>query len=270
MIPQVTVGQYLALDSYVHRLDPRTKIAISLVYVVTLFLVKNFWGFLVMAGFTALAVVLGRVPARLVIRGLRPILFLLVFTIGLNLFLTPGDPLFRVGPATVTRQGLELGGLVAVRLLLLVATTSLLTLTTSPVALTDGLERYLKPFARLGVPAHELAMMMTIALRFIPTLLEETDKIMKAQMARGAEFATGNLLQRARSLVPVLVPLFVSSFRRADELAMAMEARGYRGGRGRTRMRQLRLGRGDWLAAAGTLGLILAVALTRGWLRLGW
>lgn len=250
------IGQYMPGDSVLHRLDPRTKIVLSLAMIVLLFVVEDFWGFLVMGVFSVLAVALARLPLRRVIKALRPVLIILLFTFALHLFMTPGEALTRMGPLTITREGLYKGFFLATRLILLILSTSLLTLTTSPISLTDGLEYLLKPFRRLGVPAHELAMMITIALRFIPTLLGEADKIMKAQTARGADFESGNIIQRARGLVPLLVPLFIGAFRRADDLAMAMEARAYRGGEGRTRFRQLTMARRDY--AAVTVISILA------------
>ncbi len=265
MLRDITIGQYLAGDSVLHRLDPRTKILSTLVFMIVLFLVPSLAGYLILAALAVFLVMLARVPLRMVLRGLKPLAFILVLTFSLQLFMTRGETLFRLGGLVATREGLNMGILMVFRLSLLIVTTSLLTLTTSPIALTDGIEHLLRPFRRLGVPAHELAMMMTIALRFIPTLLEEADKIMKAQMARGADFHSGNLLRRARSLVPLLVPLFVSSFRRADELAMAMEARCYRGGEGRTRMKELRMGLRDAVALAATSALVLGVICLRRW-----
>lgn len=249
------VGQYYPGQSIIHSMDPRAKICIALAFMVALFLANNFYGFIAMGIFGLIAILLSRVPVKLIVRGLRPILFIMLFTMALHLFLTPGPPMFVLGPLKATWTGLVQGLFIAVRLVVLIIFTSLLTLTTSPIELTDGLEDLLKPFSRVGVPSHELAMMMTIALRFIPTLLEEAERIMKAQIARGADFESGNMVQRARNLVPLLVPLFVSAFRRADELAMAMEARCYRGGEGRTRMRQLHLGAADYV---GFLAVLLA------------
>lgn len=251
----VIMGQYYPAQSPVHAMDPRAKIILAVVFMVVLFLGNSFWAFLVMGGFAALAIVLSKVPIKMLIRGLRPIVFILVFTLGLHLFLTPGPEMFRIGPIVGTWSGLIQGLFIGVRLIILIMFTSLLTLTTSPIELTDGLEDLLKPFRKIGVPAHELAMMMTIALRFIPTLLEEAERIMRAQMARGADFESGNLVRRSKALVPLLVPLFISAFRRADDLAMAMEARGYRGGEGRTRMRVLRFHARDFVA----FGLVLIV-----------
>ncbi len=261
----VTIGQYFPGTSLLHRLDPRVKITGVLILSVAIFLPKAWPGYLAAILFTLSLIALGRVPIRLILRGMRPILVFLLITAAFNLFLTPGEPLFRLGPLTATREGLVLVGVTTTRLLLLVTVASLLTLTTSPIRLTDGLERMLRPLRPIGVPAHELALMMTIALRFIPTLAEEADRIMRAQQARGASFATGSLMARVRSLVPVLVPLFVASFRRADELATAMEARGYRGGEGRTRMQELAFAARDGVALAvlvGFLALLLGLRLT--------
>jgi energy-coupling factor transport system permease protein len=258
MMPSgMIIGQYYPTNSFVHSMDPRAKILISILFMIVLFVGNNFQAFLVMGAFTLLAVVSSRVPWRLLVRGLRPVIFIMIFTMALHLFLTPGPPIFTVGPIKATWSGLIQGIFIGVRLVILILFTSLLTLTTSPIELTDGLEDLLKPMTRIGVPAHELAMMMTIALRFIPTLLEEAERIMKAQMARGADFESGNLVKRAKGLVPLLVPLFVSAFRRADDLAMAMEARCYRGGEGRTRMRSLRVSARDLVA----FGIMVAVSI---------
>ncbi len=252
----VTIGQYLPGDSVIHTLDPRTKIAAVTVLMVVIFIIPDFLGFAFLTAFLLGVLLLAGIPLGFVGRGLRPIFFLLLVTVVLNLFFSGiqgGTPLWQLGPLVVTRESLARAVFIGYRLIALVVVTSLMTFTTSPVALTDGIERLLRPFRRIGVPAHELAMMMTIALRFIPTLLEETEKIIKAQMARGADFRRGNLLERARAIVPILVPLFVSAFRRADELAIAMEARCYRGGEGRTRMKELRFARADAVA----LGLVV-------------
>ena len=262
MIGEPLLGRYVPGESPVHRLDPRTKIGLLLAYTVVLFALRAWPAYAVMAAATLAAAITARVPPRYLLAGLRPVAWLVGLTLVLNLVAVPGEPLARLGPLVASRDGLELGARLAARLLLLVATASLLTLTTSPIALTDGLEALLRPLGR-WVPAHELAMMMTIALRFIPTLAQEAERIMKAQMARGADFQRGGPLRRLRSLVPLLVPLFVSAFRRADDLALAMEARGYRGGAGRTRYRELRLGAADALAAALSAG-VLALALVLG------
>lgn len=257
----ITLGQYIPGDSPVHRLDPRAKILLTLVLIVTLFLIDGWPGYLVFAGTIFAAAAISGIRARYLAKGLRPLTFILVFTFGLHLFMDPGRTLFVLGPVKATWEGLVQGVLISIRLALLVVATSLLTLTTSPIALTDGIESLLSPGKAVGVPAHELAMMMTIALRFIPTLLEEADKIMKAQTARGADFETGGIVQRAKALVPVLVPLFVSAFRRADELAVAMEARCYRGGKGRTRLRSLRFTLGDGVTLLLGAALMIAAAV---------
>ena len=258
MTGNITLGQFVPGDSAVHRLDPRTKILAMIAYIVLVFLVQSMAAFAVPFLFVALALLLSGVPLSYVGSSLKPMRWLIAFMFLINLFFTQGERvLFSWWIVRVTAEGVRQAVFISLRLILLVAGTSLLTLTTSPIALTDGLERLLKPLARIRFPAHELAMMMTIALRFIPTLLEETDRIRKAQMARGADFESGGLIARARAMVPILVPLFVSAFRRADELAMAMESRCYHGGEGRTRMRELRLARRD-LYAAGTVALFLA------------
>jgi len=251
MIRDITLGQYYPAKSVIHALDPRVKLAAALVYIVMLFLIGSAWGYAFVIVCLALLVKTSKVPPSFMFRGLKPVLFIILFTMVLNIFFTTGgQTLFAFGFIRVTTGGLVTALKMVTRLILLISGTSVLTLTTSPIQLTDGIEYALKPFKRFGVPSHEIAMMMTIALRFIPTLLEETDKIMKAQMARGADFETGSMLKRAKSLIPLLVPLFISAFRRADELAMAMEARCYRGDVNRTRMKQMRLERRDYYAMA--------------------
>lgn len=258
MLKSVTIGQYIYKESPIHRLDPRIKILISLIFMVGIFLVDSFIGFGLVAIFVGTVIYLSKLPYKRVLRGLRPIVFIAVFTLILHLFFTPGgDVVFKVAFITIYEEGLYTGLFMVVRILLLILFTSLLTLTTSPIELTDAIEALLKPFQRIGVPAHELAMMMTIALRFIPTLMEEANKIMKAQQARGADFKTGNLLQKAKSLIPLLIPLFISAFRRADDLALAMEARCYRGGENRTRMNQLRYRFQDFIS----FGIAIIVTL---------
>lgn len=268
----VTIGQYVPRESPIHRLDPRTKIAGVTAFMVVIFVARDFLGYGLLTLFLVGIILLARIPLGFVLRGLRPIIFLLVLTVVLNMFFSGvdgGTVVFRIWRLTATREGIVRALFIAARLILLVGVTSLLTFTTSPVELTDGIERLLRPFRRIGVPAHELAMMMTIALRFIPTLLEETEKIMKAQMARGAVFDRGGVLRRARALVPVLVPLFVSAFRRADELALAMEARCYRGGEKRTRMRELRFAPRDAAALVVTAVASVLFALPYGiWQRI--
>lgn len=268
----VTIGQYIPRESAVHHLDPRTKIAAVTLLMVAIFVVRDFTGYALLTAFLLAVIGASQIPLGYVLRGLRPILFLLLLTVILNMFFSgvrDGTVVFRLGPLVATREGIMRALFIGYRLIALVAVTSLLTFTTSPVELTDGIERILRPFRRVGVPAHELAMMMTIALRFIPTLLEETEKIMKAQMARGAVFDRGGALRRARALVPVLVPLFVSAFRRADELALAMEARCYRGGEQRTRMKELRFARRDRVALVVAVAASVVVTIPYGvWARL--
>lgn len=250
MIKDITIGQYIPGESFVHKLDPRLKILISLLFIIDLFLVNNFNGYLFVLIFIVATILIAKLPFKYVYKGLKPIFAIVLITAVLNIFMTSGEHLvFQVGFIKVYREGLITAAFMIVRLVFLIIGTSILTLTTSPIELTDGIENLLNPFKRIGIPAHELAMMMTIALRFIPTLMDETDKIMKAQMARGADFESGNLVKRAKSLIPILVPLFISSFRRADELAMAMESRCYKGGEGRTRMKELNITRRDYFAS---------------------
>lgn len=267
MIKDITIGQYIPGESFVHKLDPRVKILISLIYIVDLFIVSNFKGYIFITIFTLFSIIISKVQFRYIYKGLKPILVLAIITALLNMLMTSGNnpPLFQWKFITIYREGLILAAFMVLRLVFLIIGTSLLTLTTSPIELTDGIEKLLNPLKKIGIPAHELAMMMTIALRFIPTLMDETDKIMKAQMARGADFESGNLMQRAKSLIPILVPLFISSFRRADELAMAMESRCYRGGEGRTRMKQLRLTNKDLIASFFTVALVSLSIWSRMW-----
>ena len=260
MLRSVTIGQHIPGDSLIHRLDPRTKIVSAIVLIVLLFVVKGFVGYGLVALGIALVVRTSKIPVRFVLRGVRPLLVILAFTLTLHLFMTEGRVIFQLWFLKVAWEGLIRGLMMGTRLLLLIIGTSMLTLTTSPMQLTDGIETLLRPGKKIGIPAHELAMMMTIALRFIPTLLEETEKIMKAQMARGADFQSGGLTQRAKRLLPLLVPLFVNAFRRADDLAIAMEARGYRGGEGRTKLKELKFQRVDAVA----MGLVLSFALVVG------
>ncbi|HIY60937.1 MAG TPA: energy-coupling factor transporter transmembrane protein EcfT [Candidatus Eisenbergiella pullistercoris] len=263
MLRDITLGQYYQTESAVHRLDPRVKLIATIVFIISLFLVDNFWGYLTAGLFLAFSIRLSHVPFKFMVKGMKAILFLLIFTVIFNLFLTPGQPLVSIWRLTITREGLETAVKMAVRLSFLIIGSSVMTLTTTPNNLTDGMESLMKPLRRLHVPVHEIAMMMSIALRFIPILLEETDKIMKAQMARGADFDSGNLIQKAKSLVPLLVPLFISAFRRASDLAMAMEARCYRGGEGRTKMKPLIYKRRDAIAFA-VLFVYLAAAVLLG------
>lgn len=264
MLRDITVGQYLPMESAIHHMDPRFKIIVSLIFIGSLFAVNSLLGYGVVIAFLAVMIATSKVPFKYIMRGLKPILFIILFAFGLNIFFTPGKELFHFGFVTITEEGLRQAFFMGMRLILLIIGTSMLTLTTSPIELTDGIEACLSPFKRFGVPAHELAMMMTIALRFIPTLLNETDKIMKAQMARGADFESGNIVSRAKSLIPLLVPLFISAFRRADELAMAMEARCYRGGVGRTRMKQLKYTKLDAVGVFSfAVYMILLIGLQR-------
>lgn len=251
MLKDITLGQYFPGKSFIHRIDPRTKILCVLAYIILIFCIKDFAGYAALAVFTAVCVISSRVPVKFMIKGVKPILVFIVITAIFNLFLTGGRIIWKWGFLTITYEGLRLAIFMVLRLFFLIMGTSLLTLTTSPIVLTDGLESLLSPLKRIGVPAHEFAMMMTIALRFVPTLLEETDKIMKAQAARGADFESGNILRRAKAMVPILIPLFISAFRRADDLATAMECRCYRGGDNRTKLRELKMGMADviaWLA----------------------
>jgi len=256
-LKDITLGQYFPGNSVVHRLDPRTKIIAVVLYIVALFLCKSFVSYGIIFLLLAACIKLSKVPLKSIVGGLKPVVFLACFTALLNLFYTPGETvLVKVWVLTITLEGLLTAFFMVARIMMLIAGTFLLTYTTSPILLTDGLEALLGPLKKLHVPIHELAMMMSIALRFIPTLIEETDKIMSAQRARGADFDTGNLVQRAKALIPLLVPLFISSFRRADELAVAMECRCYRGGQGRTRMRQLKY------QGIDTAALVLFVVIT--------
>ena len=261
MLRDITIGQYFPGDSPVHRLDPRMKLCLTTGYIVLLFIASGIWSLLIGILFLAAVYPLSRVPLRLALRSMRPIVPILLITGILNMFFIDGNPLFSWGFIRITDRGIVMAVLMSVRILCLIAGTALLTYTTSPIALTDGIEQLFSPLKKLHVPVHEVAMMMTIALRFIPTLIEETEKIMSAQKARGADMESGNILQRVRALLPVLIPLFVSAFRRAEELALAMECRCYHGGEGRTRMRTLQLGRVDVVAAAAMVLCIAAVVV---------
>ena len=260
----VTIGQYYPAPSIIHRLDPRTKLFATLMVITLLLLVNNFIGY----GFVILCVAaiikISQVPPKYMFKGLKGIIFLLMFTVILNIFFAPGQTvIFSFGFISITLEGLILASQLALRLIILVVFSSILTLTTSPIQLTGAIEYSLNPYKKIGVPAHEIAMMMTIALRFIPTLMEELDKIIKAQKARGADFETGNIVARAKSLVPVLVPLFISAFRRADDLAIAMESRCYRGDENRTRMKELKFMRRDYVAFVILFLFAIAVLSTR-------
>lgn len=256
MIRDITLGQYYPEQSVIHRLDARTKILGTLLYIIEVFLVNSFAGFGLVILALGILIGISRVPVRFIFKGLKAVVFIILLTFVLNLFMFDGTVLWHWKFLTITYEGLYRSCFMALRLILLIIGTSMLTLTTKPMELTDGLEKLLKPFNRLGLPSHEIALMMSIALRFIPTLLEETDKIMKAQQARGADFESGNLMQRVKNMIPILIPLFVGSFRIAQDLALAMEARCYHGGVGRTRMKEIVFSRRD-----GVAGVLLAVFL---------
>ncbi|MDI6601304.1 MAG: energy-coupling factor transporter transmembrane protein EcfT [Thermoanaerobacteraceae bacterium] len=265
MLRDITIGQYVPGESVIHRLDPRTKILLTLIFIISLFIIVKFSGYIIAAAFLFGVIYLSRIPIKYTVKGLRGILIILLITILINMFMTPGRVLWSFLFLRITYEGLTQAVFMGLRLVFLIVGTSLLTLTTPPIIMTDGIEYLLKPFRPIGVPAHELAMMMTIALRFIPTLMEETDKIMKAQMARGADFESGNVLNRARSMVPLLVPLFINAFRRADELAIAMEARCYKGGEGRTRLHELKYSPKDYIAFFMTFVMVGLFIWNRYW-----
>lgn len=256
MIRDITLGQYYPEQSVIHRLDARTKILGTLLYIIEVFLVNSFAGFGLVILALGILIGISKVPVRFIFKGLKAVVLIILLTFVLNLFMFDGTVLWHWKFLTITYEGLYRSCFMALRLILLIIGTSMLTLTTKPMELTDGLEKLLKPFNRLGLPSHEIALMMSIALRFIPTLLEETDKIMKAQQARGADFESGNLMQRVKNMIPILIPLFVGSFRIAQDLALAMEARCYHGGVGRTRMKEIVFSRRD-----GVAGVLLAVFL---------
>ncbi len=264
MVRDITIGQYYPTGSVIHRMDPRVKLFGTLVFLISVFAYKGLPGLAVVTAFLVLVIRISRVPFKYMIKGLRAIIVLMAITALFNLFLTPGETWLHVWKITVTKEGVTAAVRMMIRLTYLVLGTSLMTLTTTPNQLTDGLEQALKPLGRLHVPVHEIAMMMSIALRFIPILVEETDKIMKAQMARGANFEEGNVIRRAKSMIPLLVPLFVSAFRRANDLALAMEARCYRGGEGRTKMKPLRyqgIDRNAYLILVAYLALLIAMRI---------
>ena len=254
------MGQYYPVDSRVHRLDPRMKLVLTIAFIVAVFMAHSFAGYALLLAFLYFVCRMANVPFRMLLKGLRPLRMIIILTFLLNLFFTPGETLWvSVWIIRIYKEGFLQALFYSLRLIFLVAGTSLLTLTTSPIALSDGIEMLLAPLKKIHFPVHELAMMMTIALRFIPTLLEETDRIIKAQTSRGADFQSGNILQKAKNMLPILIPLFISAFRRADDLAVAMEARCYRGGEGRTRMHQLAYRGGD--AAAFVFGIAMIVFL---------
>ena len=263
MLNDITLGQYYPARSIIHKLDPRVKIVLVLALVVMLFVVDSLAGYLVTAGFVILMIIMSEVPFIFVLKGLKPILYILVFTSLLNIFLTDGTIVYKLGFLKITYEGLILAATMVARLILLVAATSLLTLTTSPIMLTSAIEKLLSPLKVFRFPAHEIAMMMTIALRFIPTLLEETEKLMKAQSARGTDFMSGGILQKIKAMVPILVPLFINSLKRADELALAMECRCYRGGDNRTSLKTLKITGKDFVAIAVFVIYIAFIILTK-------
>ena len=263
MLKDITLGQYFPGDTVVHRLDPRTKLLMVIVYIVALFLAKWVVSYAVMLAFLVTAVALSRIRPRALFKGLKPLLFIIIFTAIINVFYTKGDVLVQFWIFKITREGLVNAGFLVLRIVMLVTGTFLLTYTTSPIALTDGLESLLSPLKAIHFPVHELALMMSIALRFIPTLIEETDKIMNAQKARGAQLDTGKMTDRVKALVPVLIPLFISAFRRADELAMAMECRCYRGGDGRTRLKVLRCEKQDYIDLAVCIACFAVILASR-------
>lgn len=261
MIREITFGQYYQTDSVLHKLDPRVKLVGTIAYIISLFLYKEAAPFVLALVFLAMVIKISHVPFKYMVRGLKAIVVLLLITAAFNMFLTQGEPLVSFWGLTITKEGLFSAVLIAIRLIFLIIGSSLMTLTTTPNQLTDGLEKLLSPLKKIKVPIHEISMMMSIALRFIPILLEETDKIMKAQMARGADFDSGNMIKKIKAMVPLLVPLFVSAFRRANDLAMAMEARCYQGGEGRTKMKPLKYRKADvfayFMLSAYIAGVIL-------------
>lgn len=262
MFKDITIGQYVDGNSAIHRMDARVKIIMSILYIVFLFVIHSLKVYALFAVFTAILVVISKVPVRYIIKGLKPMLYILIFTAVINLFMTGGKTVLWQFPLwhslKITKEGLIAAVQMLLRLIFLVVGTSLLTLTTTPIMLTDGIEKLLKPFNAIKVPSHEIAMMMTIAIRFIPTLSEETEKIIKAQMARGADFESGNILKRTKAMVPILVPLFISAFKRADDLAIAMDSRCYNSGKKRTRMKIMKM---TWIDAAATAVMLAFFAL---------
>ena len=263
MIRDITIGQYYPAKSVLHRLDPRTKFLGTLGFLISVFLFHTFLGYAVATVFLVAMIAISKVPVKFMFKGLKAIVMILLITVEFNIILTPAEVLWRFGIIKVTKEGLVLAGRMAIRLVYLVIGSSIMTLTTTPNHLTDGLERLLRPLNKIHVPVHEIAMMMSIALRFIPILLEETDKIMNAQKARGAQLDTGKMTDRGKALVPVLIPLFISAFRRADELAMAMECRCYRGGDGRTRLKVLRCTRQDYIDLAVCIVCFMVILSSR-------
>ena len=265
MLRDITIGQHFPGDSLVHRFDPRMKLVLTIAYIVLLFAASNPLGLTLSILFVAVMYKVAKIPGKMILKSLKPILPIVIFTAVLNLFFVSGEgePLVHIWFLTIYAEGVRYAVLMAVRVMALIAGTSLLTYTTSPIVLTDAIEQLLKPLGKLHFPVHELAMMMSIALRFIPTLIEETDKIMNAQKARGAQLDTGKMTDRVKALVPVLIPLFISAFRRADELAMAMECRCYRGGDGRTRLKVLRCEKQDYIDLAVCIACFAVILASR-------
>lgn len=265
MLKDVTLGQYFPGTTPVHRMDPRMKLLMTILYIVVLFVADGLLSYIAIAAFLVTVIAISHISPKVVLSGMKPLIIIIAITGILNMFYTPGEgePLLRLWKLTIYKEGIVTAAFMIVRIMLLVCGTFMLTYTTSPLELTDGIESLLKPLEKIRVPAHELAMMMSIALRFIPTLIEEADKIMSAQKARGADFDSGNILKRAKALIPLLVPLFISAFRRADELAVAMECRCYHGGKGRTRMRVLRFHSVDWIALLIMALLTAAIILLK-------
>ena len=263
MLKDITLGQYFPGTSFLHQLDPRCKIIATLIVIVAIFLAGSLPAYGLITVFILLCFFISHLPLKLILKSLKPLWVIIILTMGIHVFTTSGTVIWQWGILHITWEGIRQGALMTARLIYLIVFSSLLTYTTSPIVLTDGIEHLLNPFRRIGVPAHELAMMMTIALRFIPTLLEETDRIMKAQTARGANFTSGRIMERGRNMIPLLVPLFVSAFRRADDLATAMEARCYRGGEGRTRMHELAYTFRDTIAMIVVIGLTAVLVAMR-------
>ena len=263
MLRDITLGQYYQTESVIHKMDPSVKLGGTILFIISLFFFKNYAGYVIAALFLGLVIRLSKVPFKFMVKGMKTIVMLMLITVVFNLFLTPGTPLFTIWKLTITQEGLKMAISMAVRLTLLIIGSSVMTLTTTPNNLTDGMEKMMGPLKVFKVPVHEVAMMMSIALRFIPILLEETDKIMKAQIARGADFESDNIFKRAKAMVPLLVPLFISAFRRANDLAMAMEARCYRGGEGRTKMKPLVYHKRDYIAY-GCIAAYMVVSIVVG------
>ena len=263
MLRDITLGQYYPADSVIHKLDPRVKLFATMIYIISLFCFKGIAALLVATVFLIAVIRVSKVPFHFMVKGLKTIMVLMIITALFNLFLTPGEPLVTFWIFKITAEGIKSAALMTIRLIYLILGTSIMTLTTTPNQLTDGLEKALMPLSKIRIPVHAIAMMMSIALRFIPILIEETDKIMKAQMARGADFENGNLIQKVKNMIPLLVPLFVSAFRRADDLAMAMEARCYNGGEGRTKMKPLRYMKRDHLAYVIVLAYFVVILVCR-------